>query len=224
MVSDASRFGHVSPLLVDLGEFSNKLQMMDEERVVAEEMEVGTSGMVVPKTVKHRNKRTKALAEANVLVVNVDPANTGPAEIDAAVVSAIEHAKVGNVVLSAIRSVDEVKHERVQAERRRLEIMRKAGSRMTSQQQSSRRRRLEDQQQQQEGGEQGQQEGQQQQNNNNDEDLTGVYYVYMTPNILAGVLFFLLFTTVTWIGVSCMGMIAGQDTYVKKMPTIGREA
>jgi len=59
---------------------------------------------------------------------------------------------------------------------------------------------------------------------NNNGDMSGVYYVSMTPNILAGLLFGLLFIVVTWIGVSCMGAISGQDVYVSKMPTIGREA
>jgi hypothetical protein len=33
-----------------------------------------------------------------------------------------------------------------------------------------------------------------------------------------------LFSVVTYIGVSCMGMISGQTVYVTKMPSIGREA
>ena len=76
-------------------------------------------------------------------------------------------------------------------------------------------RRLEDMQQ---------EEGQNQNNKQADDDMAGVYYVSMTPNILAGILFTLLFAVTTWIGVTCMGMIAGQDVYVKKMPPVGREA
>jgi hypothetical protein len=83
------------------------------------------------------------------------------------------------------------------------------------------RRRLEDQ----DGdGDNQNNNGQNNQNNNGGDDMTGVYYVSMTPNILAGILFTLLFTVTTYIGVTCMGMIAGQDVYVKKMPAVGREA
>ena len=54
--------------------------------------------------------------------------------------------------------------------------------------------------------------------------MTGVYYVAMTPNILAGLLFGLLFVVITYIGVTCMGAIQGQDVFVSKMPSVGREA
>jgi hypothetical protein len=54
--------------------------------------------------------------------------------------------------------------------------------------------------------------------------MSGVYYVSMTPNILAGLLFFLLFAVVTYIGISCMGMISGVSVYETKKPSIGREA
>ena len=54
--------------------------------------------------------------------------------------------------------------------------------------------------------------------------MSGVYYVLMTPNILAGILFLLLFTLIAMIGLNCMGAIAGQDVFVSKMPTVGREA
>ena len=62
------------------------------------------------------------------------------------------------------------------------------------------------------------------QDGNDNSDMTGVYYVSMTPNILAGLMFGLMFVVITWIGVTCMGAIVGQDLYVSKMPTIGREA
>jgi len=51
-----------------------------------------------------------------------------------------------------------------------------------------------------------------------------VYYVYMTPNILAGLMFAGLFTSVVFLGISCMGMIQGQDVFVSKMPSVGRES
>jgi hypothetical protein len=60
--------------------------------------------------------------------------------------------------------------------------------------------------------------------NGNNSDLSGVYYVAMTPNILAGILFMGLFTMITWIGISCMGAISGQEVFVSKMPSVGREA
>ena len=92
-------------------------------------------------------------------------------------------------------------------EHRRLQAMEKAGRKL----QQSQRRRLED-------------ANQEENANGDDSSLEGVYYVSLTPNILAGILFFLLFATVAFIGISCMGMIAGQDVYVKKMPSVGREA
>jgi hypothetical protein len=60
--------------------------------------------------------------------------------------------------------------------------------------------------------------------NAGNKDMTGVYYVQMTPNILAGILFGLLFAFIAYTGISCMGMITGQDVFVTKMPTVGREA
>ena len=59
----------------------------------------------------------------------------------------------------------------------------------------------------------------------NNQDGSNVAYVHMTPNILAGILYTIMFIVVTQIGIGCMGSIQGQgDIYVKKMPTIGREA
>merc|ERR1712039_150644 len=55
-------------------------------------------------------------------------------------------------------------------------------------------------------------------------DYSGVYYVSMTPNIFAGLLYMFLFTFVTYLGFGCMNLIQGQDVYVDKMPSIGREA
>jgi len=203
IVQDASRANAGQKVMqVSLDEFSSKLTSSSEPV----EMEVDENGMM-SKAVKHANKRARALSEADVLVVSV-PANTDPSKIDSAVVNAIDN--VDTVVLAAVRSTDEVKLERGMEARRKLKAMQQAGRRVFS----AKSRRLED-----EGQEDG--EGD---NNNNNEDLSGVYYVSMTPNILAGLLFFLLFAVTTWIGVSCMGMISGQDVYVTKMPSIGREA
>ncbi|GMH79252.1 hypothetical protein TrST_g11562 [Triparma strigata] len=50
------------------------------------------------------------------------------------------------------------------------------------------------------------------------------YYVYMTPNIMAGILFGILFTFCSILGFSCMNELEGQTVFVSKMPTVGREA
>jgi hypothetical protein len=154
-------------------------------------------------------KRKKA-PKNSVWIVPVD-ARTDPAALDAAVVNAIEqsHKGGGSVILTAIRSTKEVKMERELEQRRRLSVQHKAGQSL--EQQNGRRRRLEDQAKNDDA-------------NNNNSDLQGVYYVALTPNILAGLLFFLLFTAIAYIGISCMGAIQGQDTFVTKMPTVGREA
>ena len=140
-------------------------------------------------------KRSKALAAANLFVVNVDR-TTEPAVLDSAVIGALDAAD--HVVLTAVRSVDEVKKERNMAARRRLESQFHAGRHVMN-------RRLEEDQDQ-------------------NDDTAGIYFVQMTPNILSGILFFGLFTGIIWTSVSCMGMIAGQDCYVSKYPSIGREA
>jgi hypothetical protein len=184
---------------ISLSEFNSKLSSLDEPI----EVEVTESGMV-SKAVKNAGKRARALAESNVLVVKIE-ANADPAAIDSAVVSAIAHPKVGSVVLSAVRSVAEVKLERHLASYRRVQSMQESGSRMLA----AKSRRL---------------AGDDDANANNNVDLSGVYYVSITPNILAGILFFALFSFTTWIGISCMGMISGQDVFVSKMPSIGREA
>ena len=183
-------------LQVSLSEFSSKMTSL-EQAPENSEIAVDSNGMM-NKATKEANLRDRALAEANVLIVNV-PASTDPAVIDAAVVQAIDHKSVGSVVLAGVRSHNEVKHERALESRRKIAVMvEQAG------------RRLADA------------------NNGDDgaaaDDTTGVYYVHMTPNILAGILFFFLFAFIASIGVSCMGMISGQDVYVSKMPSIGREA
>lgn len=103
--------------------------------------------------------------------------------------------KAQSTILAGIRSTEEVKKAR--------KLMSKAQSAV------SQRRRLEDA------------EGDDDANNN---DYSGVYYVNMTPNIFAGLLFTFFFVFVTYLGVACMSMIQGQDVYVDKMPSIGREA
>lgn len=200
MVSDASRLGH-NAMFIDLNELPKKLFMLAE---TSEEFEVSSTGMM-SKTVKAANKRTRQLASSNVLIVNVD-ANTDPKEIDTAIVSAIENKSIKNVVMSGVRSHKEVIYEREMQGRRRLEIMHKAGSNVLS----AKRRRL---------------DGVEADDANQvSSDVSGKYYVSLTPNILAGILSFFLFATVAYIGISCMGIISGQDVFVSKMPAVGREA
>ena len=67
------------------------------------------------------------------------------------------------------------------------------------------------------------QEGEEAEANGND-DLSGVYYVAMTPNIFSGLLFTFMFIVVTFVGISCMSDIQGGDTFVDKYPSLGREA
>jgi hypothetical protein len=194
---------------ISLGEFSKKLEMMDE---TSSRAEVGSLGSVmsVPAaeaSASGAGKRSRALANSNVFVVKVDVSATTPSEIDHAVFQAIHHAKVDTVILAGVRSVDEVKGERQQYYQRKLQLMDTVSRKLLG----SSSRRLEENQ-----GDDA--------NKGNNQDLTGVYYVNMTPNILAGLLFTFLFTFVTLIAVSCMGMISGQDTYVSKYPSIGREA
>jgi hypothetical protein len=199
MVIEASKLGH-APLLVNMFELSLKL---NESQPVA--VEVDAAGSMTTKAEYKQTKRTRLLNKANVLFVDV-AADTSPEVLDAAVLHAINHAGVENVILSAVRSVDEVKHERNMIARRRFLSQQTAGQTMQN------GRRLD-------GA-----AAQDDQVNDNAQALAGVYYVSLTPNILAGILFFLLFSTVVWIGISCMGMIAGQDVFVTKMPSIGREA
>lgn len=56
-----------------------------------------------------------------------------------------------------------------------------------------------------------------------DDDSEGKYYVHMTPNIFAGILFTFFFIVVGQIGIGCLNQISFSDTYVEKYPSIGRE-
>jgi len=157
------------------------------------------------------SRRAREVQAASVLVVDV-PAAASPADVDRAIAMAVDSPRLSSVVLAAQRSTDEVKRARAALANDRKE--QKQQQRV--QQQEAPRRRLEDNQQNQDDDN----------NNRNDQDGSdGVAYVHMTPNILAGILYTLLFVVVTQIGIGCMGSIQGQgDIYVKKMPTIGREA
>jgi hypothetical protein len=151
-------------------------------------------------------KKSREISAANILLVDVD-AQTSPEVLAGAVHQAIAHAD--RVVLTAVRSIGEVKDERAKITRRRMEMQYQAGAHIVDGR-HRRRRRLEN--------------NQNQQAVVVEDQVSGAYFVQMTPNILAGLLFFFLFATIAWIGISCMGMIAAQDTYVKKMPAVGREA
>lgn len=188
---------------VSLEEFATKLDILDAP---VDEAEVSSAGGVAT-TSKSAGKRARLLAHANVLVVKVK-SGTDPSEIDGAVVKAIEHESIDTVVLSAVRSVAEVKVERNNFYRQKFNAMQEAGRHLLAQ----RRRRLEDM------------NGQANNNGDSNNDMSGVYYVSMTPNIFAGILFTFMFAVVVSVAVTCMGMIAGQDVYVSKYPSIGREA
>ena len=138
-----------------------------------------------------------SIPSAELFVVSV-PADALPAQVDAAIAAAIEDVKVESVVLTAVRGISEVKLERDVNARKQLHTM----------QQKTARRRLED------GGNNG---------DGDDDSNDGIYFVNFTPNIFSGLLFFMFFTVTTYVGIGCMGNIAGQDVYVSKYPTIGRE-
>mmetsp|Transcript_10792 Transcript_10792/g.29810 ORF Transcript_10792/g.29810 Transcript_10792/m.29810 type:complete len:318 (+) Transcript_10792:58-1011(+) len=203
----ANRVSDSATLKISLNEFSAKLDALLEPQL--EEMEVAPNGMV-SKAAHSANKRNRLLKQARTLIVDI-PAQTTPRLLDATVVRAIESKAVGTVVLSSVRSVEEVKHARdMQVHYRRM-MMEQEGQRIMD----ARRRRLNDGGNNADGGNW---------NDQQDSDMSGVYYVSMTPNIFAGLLFFLLFAVTAIIGLSCMGAIQGQDVYVSKMPTVGREA
>ena len=158
-----------------------------------------------PESTDTSSRRAREVQSASVLIVDV-PAATKPADIDNAIAMAVESPRLSSVVLTAQRSIDEVKRERTNLANERKQ---------QKQQQDAPRRRLEDQQN----------DNNNNNNNRNNQDGSNVAYVHMTPNILAGILYTIMFIVVTQIGIGCMGSIQGQgDIYVKKMPTIGREA
>jgi len=152
---------------------------------------------------KRKHRRAVALDNANKLIVKAKRAESK--ELDAAVGRAIDSKTVGSVILAGQRSNMEVKEERNLVAKRRM-----AQSAGQPQFADSGRRRLEDADD---------------ANNNNNDDLSGVYYVNMTPNIFAGLLFTFMFLFVVQVGIGCLGNIQGPpDLYVSKYPSIGREA
>jgi hypothetical protein len=203
MVREAARANNGHRVLqISLGELNSKLTSLSAPA----EVEIDNSG-AVHSTSKRANKRARELATANVFIVNVDSTRDAT-EIDTTIANTIGNKSVGSVILAGVRSVDEVKHERNLEAKRRMSIMEKEGNKILD----ARRRRLEQEEQ---GGDAAQ---------NAYDDLAGVYYVAMTPNILAGLLFGFLFIFITYVGITCMGAIQGGDTFTDKMPSIGREA
>ena len=202
---------------VTMEEFQRKLASMAQSEVEDEEEESSSSPET--KISKAQQKRRKAISEADVLVVSVAGGanksldSDSIAKLDAAIVAAIDSSAIQNVVLSSIRSTHEVKHARKLAVVERL-TKKWSSTTTTSSSSSRRRRRLEDAAAAEDNADN---------NNQAAADMSGIYYVNMTPNIFAGLLFFLLFVMTAYIGLTCMNMIEGQDVYVKKMPHIGRE-
>jgi len=151
-----------------------------------------------------RHERTRGINKARALVVKV--AHKDSAALDAAVANAIASDLVRTVVLAGHRSVTEVRMERE---------MKNSRSRNSRKKMTPGRRRLEDEQADDAANDDA---------NNNNADFSGVYYVNMTPNIFSGILFMLMFVVTTIIGLNSLNAIEGQDYYVTKYPTIGREA
>jgi len=201
VAKDARLSGGMNVVEVALDEFHRKLaslaQSEQEEELVEDAAVEGGK-----KVNKAEQKRRRAISEADVLIVSVTDKDNAAA-IDSSIVKAIDSKVVQNVILSSIRSTDEVKRSRRMAVVDKMNKSARSAS-------AGRRRRLD------EDNENNNDDGNQQQEE-------GVYYVNMTPNILAGILFFFMFVMVTHLGLSCMNMIEGQDVYVKKLPAIGRE-
>ena len=177
------------------------LAQSEQDEGAVEEMAAVEGGK---KAKKAEQKRRRAISEADVLIVSVTDKDNAAA-IDSSIVKAIESKVVQNVILSSIRSTDEVKRSRT------LAVVDKMNKSARSASSVAGRRRLDENNE------------NNNDNNGNQQQEEGVYYVNMTPNIFAGLLFFFMFVFVTHLGLSCMNMIEGQDVYVKKMPAIGRE-
>lgn len=200
---DAKRANPVHSVLdISIEEFYSKMTSLSDTSKETAEAEVTQDG-ILPPAVQHSNKRAQALAEADVIVVNVEPSRDAT-EADAAILRAIDHPSVKNVVVTSVRSFAEVKNERNLEYRHRRMLMQQAGESVLV----SGRRRLD----------------QNANNGGSSSSMTGVYYVQMTPNIFSGILFGILFAVISFIGISCMGMIQGQTVYVSKLPSVGREA
>jgi len=182
---------------LSLSEFVSQIASLGKEsQRVQAQIEIDQNGITT--------NAPKSLTDADILIINI-PASTQPKEIDEAVVLAIQHNAINSVILSALRSKNEAGFELNMEKRRRMKIVNANANA------ERRRRRLENAN----GNDDGYY---------NNEDYSQIYYVQMTPNMLAGITFFFMFALVTLLGLQCMGSISGQDCYVKKKPMVGREA
>merc|ERR1740117_43154 len=134
-------------LEVTLNEFNSKLTSLDTAAVVDPVAEVeidsyGTPSSTITSTSTNKRvtKRARALAQADIYIVNVNPTTDESTQIDNSIVQAIEHKNVGAVVLGGIRSIEEVKHERFLTNQRRMTVMESNGNKIMD----NRRRRLEE--------------------------------------------------------------------------------
>uniref|UniRef100_A0A7S1FUR0 Protein BIG1 n=1 Tax=Corethron hystrix TaxID=216773 RepID=A0A7S1FUR0_9STRA len=136
----------------------------------------------------------------STIVVKIDNADAD--KVDEIVTTVAARDDVSTVALTSLRSISEVKAHRAESIKRKVPASRNSGQRKQS-------RRLEE---------------------DGDDAYGGslydpeVYFVHSTPNIFSGILFFLFFAMVTNIGLSCMGMIQGQEVFTNKSPPVGREA
>jgi len=116
-------------------------------------------------------------------------------DIDSVVDTVVSRPDVSSVLLTAIRSFSEVKADRLQ--------------KLQKKPTANRARRLD-------------------QADDADDAYNGFdgsrYYVSMTPNILAGLLFFFFFVMSAIVGLGCMNRIEGQEVFTDKSPPVGREA
>jgi len=142
------------------------------------------------------DKHGRSLSSAKIAVVHASPQKS--TDLDAAVSRAVDNANIHSVILTAVRSTDEVKHARNLIAREVAENL--------YQQANSRRLANDDA------------------NAAAAQDMTGIYYVPITPNILAGILFSIFFVCISYLAITCMGMITCSDVYADKYPAIGREA
>merc|ERR1740115_390039 len=132
-------------LEVTLNEFNSKLTLLDTAAVVdpVAEVEIDSNGTpsstTATSTNKRVTKRARALAHADIYIVNVNPTTDASTQIDTSIVQAIENKNVGSVVLGGIRSIEEVKHERFLTNQRRMTVMESNGNKIMD----NRRRRLE---------------------------------------------------------------------------------
>jgi hypothetical protein len=192
---------------VSLDEFVSRVESLE-----AQEMDVSASGSVTSsKSQFVAQKRAREIAKAQILIVKVETSEKVSERLDSAIVQAIEHPLIGSVLVTAIRSPEEVKLAYEMEHRMRIQKM----VTIPNPVEQRRHRRLED-----EAAGEG--------NDNQQysaEDFQGVVYVSMTPNMLAGLLYFFMFIVVINIAMGCMLNIQGaQDVFVSKLPPIGREA